>query len=170
VKAASAKFEDVNVAKAEGYTTDGKCMSAAMIGYPASAGAMGLHYVRKDLIGITPPPPGKRVSGTNTHTNFLQPSMLVYEPQADGSVKLVAVENLVFQSAWRSAGRSGAPTFHGHKYVLLQDNPKTDVDEAHNYDPHYELHMWLYRPNPKGLFAEFNPKVTCAQNGAPMKM
>jgi hypothetical protein len=170
VKAASAKFQDVSVAKAEGYTTDGKCMSAAMIGYPASAGAMGLHYIRKDLIGITPPPPGKRVSGTNTHTDFLHPSMLVYEPQADGSAKLVAIENLVFESAWRSAGHRGAPTFHGHKYVLLKDNPKTTVDEAHNYEPHYELHVWLYRPNPKGLFAEFNPKVTCAHNGAPMKM
>jgi hypothetical protein len=170
VRAASAKFSDVKVANAARYTTDGKCMSAAMIGYPASAGAMGLHYVRKDLIGITPPSSGQRVSGTKIHTDFLHPSMLVYEPEADGSVRLVAVENLVFQSAWRSAGHSDAPTFHGHKYVLLQDDPKTPVDEAHNFEPHYELHVWLYRPNPKGLFAEFNPKVTCAHNGAPMKM
>jgi len=170
VKTASAKFRDVSVAKAEGYTTDGKCMSAAMIGYPKSAGTMGVHYVRKDLIGITPPPPGKRVTGTNTHTDFMQPSMLVYEPQAGGSLKLVAVENLVFESAWRAAGHNGAPTFHGRRYVLLKDDPNTAVDEAHNYEPHYELHIWLYRHNPKGLFAEFNPNVTCAHNGASMPM
>ena len=170
VKAASAKFQNANTAKAEGYTTDGKCMSAAMIGYPASAGAMGVHYVRKDLIGITPPAAGKRVSGTGTHTDFLHPSMLVYEPQADGSLKLVAVENLVFQSAWRAAGHKDPPTFRGMKYVLLKDDPKTPVDEAHNYEPHYELHLWLYRHNPRGIHAEFNPLVSCGHTGAAMRM
>jgi hypothetical protein len=169
VTAASAKFQDVNVAKAEGYTTDGKCMSAAMIGYPASAGAMGLHYVRKDLIGISPPLPGKRVSGTNTHKDFLQPSMLVYEPQADGSLKLIAIENLVFDSAWRAAGHKQPPMFHGVPYVLLKDDPATKLDEAHNYESHYELHVWAFRPNHSGMFKEFNPQVTCHYNKAPEK-
>ncbi len=169
VKAASAKYRDVKEAIADGYTTDGKCMSAAMIGYPPSAGARGLHYIRKDLIGSTPAADGARVTGTGTHTDFLKPSMLVYEPQPGGVVKLVAIENLVFQSAWRAAGHTGAPTFHGTPYVLLKDDPKTKVDEAHKYEPHYELHLWLYRKNPKGLFAEFNPDVSC-DNAAPHKM
>jgi hypothetical protein len=141
-------------------------MSAPMIGYPAAAGAMGLHYVRKDWLGITPTAPGKRVSGTGVHTDFLKPSMLVYEPQADGSLKLVAVESLVFQSAWRVAGHKSPPRFRGVPYVLLKDDPKTAVDEAHNYEPHYELHIWLFRHNPAGLYAEFNPRVTCAHSGA----
>ena len=169
VRAASAKYQDVNKAIADGYTTDGKCMSAPMIGYPRSAGAMGLHYVRKDLIGITPGAPGERVTGTGTYTDFLRPSMLVYEPQPGGGVKLVAVENLVFQSAWEAAGHSGAPKFHGRNYVLLKDDPKTAVDEAHKYEPHYELHIWLYRRNPSGMFAEFNPQVSC-ERGTPHKM
>jgi len=166
VRHAAAKYKDVTTAIAEGFTTDGKCMSAAMIGYPAKAGAMGLHYVRKDLIGITPPAPGARVTGTGTHTDFLHPSMLVYEPQSDGSLKLVAVENLVFESAWEAAGHKRPPSFHGVPYVLLKDDPTTTVDEAHNYQPHYELHAWLFRHNPAGMFAEFNPKVTCAHSGA----
>ena len=164
VKAATAKYRNVKVAIAEGFRTDGKCMSAAMIGYPAAQGAMGLHYVRKDLIGIQPPPPGHRVSGTGTHTDFLKPSMLVYEPQADGSLKLAAVENLVFQSAWEEAGHKSPPNFHGARYVLLKDDPTTAVDEAHHYEPHYELHVWLYRHNPNGIFAEFNPRVTCSHS------
>jgi hypothetical protein len=166
VKAHAAKYQDVKVAIAEGYTTDGKCTTAEALGYPAAEGAMGLHYVRKDWLGISPGVPG-RVTGTGTHTDFLKPSMLVYEPQADGSLKLVAVENLVFESAWRAAGHAGAPTFHGVPYVLLKDDPSTKLDEAHNYEPHYELHVWLFRHNPLGMFREFNPAVTCKYNKAP---
>jgi hypothetical protein len=35
------------------------------------------------------------------------------------------------------------------------------MDEAHGFEPHYELHVWTHRPNPSGLFAEWNPAVTC---------
>lgn len=166
VKAAAAKYRDVKVAIAEGYTTDGKCTTAAMLGYPASQGAMGLHYVRKDLLGIGPPAPG-RVRGTGTYTDFRKPSMLVYETQPNGSLRLVAVENLVFESAWRAAGHGQPPRFHGVRYVLLKDDPKTPIDEAHNFEPHYELHVWSYRRNPIGMFAEFNPQVTCRHNKTP---
>ena len=50
--------------------------------------------------------------------------------------------------------------------MLLKDDPNTTVDEAHNYQPHYELHAWLFRHNPAGMFAEFNPNVTCAHSAA----
>ena len=168
VKAATAKYRDVKVAISEGFTTDGKCTTAEMLGFPASQGAMGLHYVRKDLLGIGPPAPG-RITGNGTYTNFLKPSMLVYEPQADGSLKLIAVENLVFESAWRAAGHRQPPMFHGVPYVLLKDDPATKVDEAHNYEPHYELHVWAFRHNRSGMFKEFNPQVTCHYNKAPEK-
>ncbi len=168
VKSAAAKYRDVKVAIAEGFTTDGKCTTAEMLGYPASQGAMGLHYIRKDLLGIGSPQPG-RVTGTGTYTNFLKPSMLVYEPQVDGSLKLIAVENLVFASAWRAAGHHEPPKFHGVQYVLLKDDPTTKLDEAHNYEPHYELHIWAFRRNRLGMFKEFNPLVTCRYNKAPDK-
>src|SRR5919107_3703479 len=103
VRAVAEKYRDVNVAKREGYTTDNKCTTAEMLGFPAEMGAMGLHYVRRDLLGLPPkpaPPGSGRVHGTGTYTDFRKPSMLVYEPQADGSLQLVAVENLVFASAW----------------------------------------------------------------------
>lgn len=170
VKALAEKYRDVNVAKAEGYTTDHKCTTAEMLGFPSEQGAMGLHYVRRDLLGLPPKPasPGSgRVHGTGTYTDFRKPSMLVYEPQADGSLQLVAVENLVFASAWRAAGKNGPPTFHGHTYVLLADKPETKVDEAHGWEPHYELHAWVFRPNPNGMYAEFSPLVTCKDNKMP---
>ncbi|HEY5458031.1 MAG TPA: hypothetical protein VIJ81_01000, partial [Sphingomicrobium sp.] len=56
VRSIAEKYRDLNVAKAEGYTTDNKCVTAAMLGQPAELGAMGLHYVRRDLLGLAPKP------------------------------------------------------------------------------------------------------------------
>ena len=63
------RFRDVNVALAEGYIRDpfNLCDTASMMGRPASFGAMGIHYVRPDLLGITAPP-SPRVNGVGRHT------------------------------------------------------------------------------------------------------
>lgn len=167
VRALTAKYQDVNVALAEGFVRDpgNMCDTADMMGRPKDLGAMGVHYFRPDLLGITAPP-NPRVDGTGTHTDFRQPSILIYEPQADGSLKLVAVENLVFQKSWHEAGYDRPPSFHGVEYDTMQDDPATKVDEAHMFEPHYDRHVWLYRENPNGMFAQFNPNVSCAAHVA----
>ncbi len=167
VKAVVARYSDVDVAIAEGYTTDNKCVTAAMLGFPASMGAMGLHYVRRDLLGLPDKPVG-RVKGTGTHTDFRRPAMLVYEPQPDRSLRLVAVENLVFASAWhQTAGHKSPPQFHGRTYPLLKDDPATKVDEAHGWEPHYEQHLWVFRDNSNGAYSPFNPAITCRHHKPP---
>ena len=165
VRRATERFRDVNVALAEGYVRDPSdlCDSAEMMGRPASLGAMGIHFFRPDLLGITAPP-SPRVSGDGTHTDFRRPSILIYEPKADGSLELVAVENLVFASAWRASGHAKPPTFHGVPYDSMVDDPNTETDEAHMFEPHYDRHVWIYRKNPNGVFAQFNPSVTCAHH------
>jgi hypothetical protein len=165
VRQATERYRDVKVALADGYVRDpmNMCDTAEMMGRPASLGAMGIHYVRPDLLGITAPP-SPRVNGTGTHTDFRKPSILIYEPQADGSLQLVAVENLVFVAAWRAAGHSDPPTFHGVAWDLMIDDPKTPIDEAHMFMPHFDRHVWLYRENPNGIFAQFNPSVSCAHH------
>ena len=162
VRAATERFRDVNVALAEGYVRDPMniCDTAEMMGRPAELGAMGIHFVRMDLLGITSPP-NPRVDGAGTHTDFRKPSILIYEPQADGSLELVAVENLVFAKAWKEAGHAAPPSFHVVVYDTMIDDPKTPVDEAHNFEPHHDRHVWIYRANPNGVFAQFNPAVTC---------
>ena len=167
VRAATERFQDVKVALAEGYIRDPSdmCETADMMGRPASAGAMGVHYFRPDLLGITGPP-NPRVNGTGTYTDFRAPSILIYEPQADGSMQLVAVENLVFQASWAAAGHASPPTFHGVAYDNMQDDPATALDEAHNFEPHYDRHVWVYRENPAGVFQPFNAAVSCAHHGA----
>lgn len=166
VRAATERFRHVEEALAEGYIRDpaNMCEDAAMMGKPAELGAMGIHYFRPDLLGIDAPP-NPRVDGVGTHTDFGNPAVLVYEPQADGSLELVAVENLVFIEAWEAAGNDAPPSFHGVAWDKMVDDPATEVDEAHNFEPHYDRHVWLYRENSNGVFAQFNPAVTCAHHG-----
>jgi hypothetical protein len=167
VRAATDRFRNVAVALAEGYVPDpaGMCVTAEMEGRPAEAGAMGIHYMRPDLLQITAVEP--RVDGTGTHTDFTRPAILIYEPQADGSLELVAVENLVFERAWHAAGNTGPPAFHGVAYDHMEDDPATELDEAHGFEAHYDRHVWIYRENPDGVFAPFNPAVTCRHHKAP---
>jgi hypothetical protein len=166
VVAATERFKDVNVALAEGYIRDPMniCETAEMLGRPAELGVMGVHYFRPDLLGITATEP--RVAGTGTHTDMSSPGVLIYEPQADGTLRLVAIEGLVFRGPWEAAGNTAPPSFEGNEYVSMIDDPATPVDEAHGFEPHYELHLWLYRDNPNGAYTPFNPSVTC--DHAPM--
>lgn len=171
VRAATERFQDVKLALAEGYIRDPSdtCDSAEMMGRPAEMGAMGIHFFRPDMLGISGPP-NPRVDGNGTHTDFNKPAILIYEPQADGSLQLVAVENLVFQKSWHAAGNQKPPSFHGVEWDTMQDNPATKIDEAHMFEPHYDRHVWLYRENPRGLFAQFNPNVSCRAHKKPHQM
>jgi hypothetical protein len=165
LRATAERYRDVSVALAEGYIADpsGMCITAAMEGQPAELGAMGLHHFRPDLLGITATAP--RVAGMGTHTDFSQPSVLIYEPQADGSLQLVAIENVVFAAGWSAAGNAAPPSFLGNEYIHMIDDPATPADEAHGFEEHYELHAWVPRDNPGGMFRPFNTAVTCDHAG-----
>jgi len=161
IRTATNKYKDVSVALAEGYIADpmNMCEMATMMGRPAEEGGMGIHYFRPDLLAITATEP--RVDGVGTHTDFLQPAVLLYEPQADGSMELIAVENLVFAEAWHANGNDAPPTFHGVVFDHMKDNPDTELDEAHMFEEHYDRHVWVHRENPNGVFNPFNPNVSC---------
>jgi len=161
VKADTARYQDVNNALADGYVPDpvGGCVSAAKIGLPAELGAMGVHYLNPALLGLSPP--GGRVDGNGTNQDFSTPSILLYEPQADGSMQLVGTENLIFQAGWAAAGHTDLPSFANVTYDTMSDNPATAGDEAHGFAPHYDLHVWAERPNPNGATTAFNPAVSC---------
>lgn len=170
VRAAVLKYKDVKTALADGYIEDpwGMCETAASMGKRATLGAMGVHFFRSDLLGITAPPKPK-VDGNGTYIDFHRPAVLLYEPQADGSMQLVGVENLVFEKAWKAAGHTQPPSFHGVPFDHMVDNPATKIDEAHGFMPHYDRHVWVIRDNPNGVFAQYNPNVTC-KYAKPMQM
>jgi hypothetical protein len=124
-------FQDINVAKSSGYPNAASgCVSA-----PDGNGAMGVHFANSSLIG------------DGGQLDVTKPELLVYMPQEDGSLRLVALEYLV-----RGADRPAtgpAPVLFGRE---LRWDPALNA---------WEIHAWIWRSNPSGTFADFNPKVTC---------
>ena len=148
-------YRDVERALSDGYVPDFRmtCETPAHMGRPAELGTMGIHYFRPDLLGITEDE--TRVDVRGTHTDFMEPAVLVYEPQEDESLELVAIANLVSRGAWEAEGNVVPPTFHGTPFHLTEANPASYVEA------HYDRHIWLFRDNPRGVFAQYNPNVTC---------
>ena len=156
VRAATRRFADVSVAVAEGYVAEGGCVALPGVG------AMGVHYVHPARAGITMR--DGRVHGTDARLDPTQPEIVIYEPQQDGSLRLVAVEWYTSKEAW---GDRPAPSLFGVPFDSMLDDPSTPgVDEGHGFTPHWDQHVWLYRDNPAGLFAQWNANVTCPA-GAP---
>ena len=140
VRAATARYHDVEVAKANGY---GLLRDAAGIACIDNlpTGTMGVHYVKGSLLDGTIDP--------------LQPEALVYEPLPDGGLKLVAVEYVMFQSAFTGPG--SAPTVLG---LSMRPVP---AGNRYGIPAFFQRHAWIWSNNPLGMFEEWNNKVTCAR-------
>jgi hypothetical protein len=164
VRAATEKYRDVQVALADGYVRDplDVCETPYHMGLVSDRGVMGIHYLRRDLLGIGEEE--TRLDATGTHTDFTQPGALVYEPQADGSLALVALENVVAAEAWEASGRGEPPSFRGEAYAYRAEDP------AMMLPAQYDMHLWLFRDNPDGLFATYNPDATCEHHVFNMPM
>jgi hypothetical protein len=135
VRGATAKYHRIDAAIADGYVSTFECVAIA-------GAAMGVHYVKPPLL-------------MDAVADAEQPEALVYEPQPNGTFKLVAVEYIVLQGPWQGAGRSGVPSLFGE-----------DFDAgAGPMGPWYTLHVWAWRQNPDGLFAPFNSKASCPAGG-----
>ena len=151
VRAATERFQDVDAAVAAGYVAEGGCVEL-----PGS-GAMGVHYVHPGLAGLEIR--DGRVHIGDARLDPLAPEILIYEPQRDGRMQLVAVEWVASTEAW---GERPRPSLFGVAFDHMYDDPATpDVDEGHAFTPHYDQHVWLYRANPAGMFAQWNASVTC---------
>ncbi|HEX4934508.1 MAG TPA: hypothetical protein VFV33_15065 [Gemmatimonadaceae bacterium] len=74
------------------------------------------------------------------------PDALVYEPQPNGALALVGAEFAIPYAMWPAAT---PPTFMG---ATFQREDEFGV---------FALHAWVWRPNPSGMFAETNPRVSC---------
>jgi hypothetical protein len=47
------------------------------------------------------------------------------------------------------------PELFGHKFELLGANNR------YGLPPFYELHAWIWKHNPRGMFDDWNPRVVC---------
>jgi hypothetical protein len=150
-------FKSVAYAKSEGYVQASACETHPTLG------AMGHHYTNRRLLGITGLVDG-RVNGTGTYTGVNPPPILLYAPDGRGGLKLVGIELLVFAAAWDAENKQ-PPKYRGREYNYMADNPATSQDEAHGFMPHYDLHIWLFEHNPSGLYAQWNPALSCSTAG-----
>jgi hypothetical protein len=79
----------------------------------------------------------------------------VYEPDRAGNPHLVAVEYVVFQSVWQAAGHRSKPRLFGRKLDF------TPSGNRYGLPAFYSLHAWVWKQNPAGTFAMWNPRVRC---------
>ena len=150
-------YKSVAYAMSQGYVQGSPCETHPTLG------AMGYHYVNPRLLGLTAPVNG-RVNGTGTYAGVNPPGVLLYAPDGQGGLKLIGIELLVFAEAWNAANNH-PPMYRGRAFNYMADNPATPRDEAHGFMPHYDLHIWLFEHNPSGLYAQWNPAVSCSTAG-----
>jgi hypothetical protein len=132
VRSALMKFRDPITAVRDGYFSTVGCVR-----YPT--GGMGIHFLNPQLIGPVPDP--------------MRPTILLYEPVGD-KLRLVGAEWFIPLAT----GVKERPQLFGQPF----DGPM----EGH--EPlmpatlrHYDLHVWLFKSNPAGLFNMVNPNVKC---------
>jgi hypothetical protein len=136
VRHATARFRDVNVAIGEGWAPATPCVSGP------DAGAMGVHFAQaaRQADGTVPPD---------------QPQFLIYEPMADGSMRLVGVEFFVLVSDWENKNGAGPGVLDGNLMNLVP------FPNRYGLPAFYEMHVWAWEDNPKGTFADWNTRVNC---------
>jgi hypothetical protein len=132
LRAALEPYKDPVKAVHDGYFSTLGCVE-----YPS--GAMGVHFLNPALIGPVPDP--------------MKPVLLLYEPDGE-RLRLVAVEWLIplatgIKSQPQLFGRPFDGPMEGHEPLLPL--------ELH----HYDLHVWLFKHNPMGVFSPVNPDVKC---------
>jgi hypothetical protein len=155
IRRVTAMYQDLDKAIGAGYVAWSPNPFAIDATCPSSAeGNMGYHLLNVPLRGGAANP----AAGDAT-IDLLQPEMLLYEKRANGKVKLVGVEYIVFKAAWEAAHGAGAPPPEILGQPLLASS-HTFPGGTGNID-HYELHVWVWSPNPLGMFYPWNPEISC---------
>jgi hypothetical protein len=101
----------------------------------SSAGGMGIHYANLDRLAD-----GGAIDPS-------RPEALMYEPREDGSLRLVGVEFLILEEDLPRT--EPAPELFGQHFHF------NEVFEV------WALHAWVWRHNREGMFADWNPAVSC---------
>lgn len=129
LRRATAPFHNFEAAQAAGWTRQfTPCIAGP-------AGGMGFHYVNDAL-------------KDDPAVRWDEPEALLYEPDASGRMRLVAVEYIV-EFADHPADQLPGPSLDG---LPFSRSPAFGV---------WGLHAWVWRENPSGMHAPFNPLVSC---------
>jgi hypothetical protein len=134
----TASFHEFSSGSAAGWSTQiTPCMTD-----PGGAGGMGFHYGNTALIDGT--------------ASVEKPQLLLYEPEKNGNLRLVAVEYII---PYAFHPRDAAPPV-----LFGQQFQQVDAFQL------WGLHAWIWKENPSGIFAPWNPTVDCANATATISM
>lgn len=143
-KAATGSYHDPQQARDDGYALPPapaplhECISAG-----DGHGAMGLHHIKAENLDAT--------------LSADAPEVVIYAPDKDGRLRLVALEYVVFEDAWKKAGHGDAtPRLFGRNLTYV------GAGNAYELPAFYQIHAWVWKNNPTGMFADHNPRVSCS--------
>ena len=136
VRDATERFQNVQVAEADGYQLLFGCVSGD------SAGAMGLHYVNMDLVN-------------KGQVKLNRPQIVIYEPTSDGRVRLTGADYLILAEGWDKNHPGDPPQLMGQLFHLF------DAPNRFGLPAFYTLHVWAWKDNPNGAFVNWHPNVSC---------
>ena len=135
VRESTERFRDPAVALAEGYVPHFGCVSGS------HEGAMGVHFVNFPMV-------------MDGEFDPARPELLVYEPLPNGRLRLVAADYLVLTETWH-ANNAAPPELMGQLFHLFESPNRFGLPAF------YTLHVWAWKENPQGTFANWNPNVSC---------
>jgi hypothetical protein len=137
VRDATARYRDVNIARAEGYSLLFGCVSGP------DGGAMGMHFVNLPLVGDGELDPAR-------------PEIVIYEPLPNGRLRLIGADFLVFADAWRAKHPDGVtPELMGQLFHLIE------APNRYGLPAFYTLHVWAWKDSPTGTFVNWHADVSC---------
>lgn len=138
VRQVTAQYHDVDKAIADGYVPTTDCV------VDPKAGVMGFHYVNPQR-------------AMDPAIDLTTPEILLYA-SVNGNLKLVGVEYFYGVGAPDAPVPNPAPPAPV-LFGLPFDGPMLGHEPG--MPPHYDLHVWVWQANPSGIFAPFNPNVSC---------
>jgi hypothetical protein len=130
------RYRDPAEAEAQGWASANSCVSGP------EEGAMGVHFIKGAIL----------FDGT---IDPEEPEALIYEVKR-GRARLVGVEYIVVASEWHTKNGDAPPVIMGQHANLV------GAPNRYGLPTFYELHVWAWRPNVKGMFVDWNPAVSCA--------
>jgi len=134
VRKSTERFRDVRVARRAGYEPAAECVAGP-------DGGMGIHYANARL-------------AADPKLSIRKPEILVYEPRGERR-RLVAVEYFRPDADGRLDTDEDRPYLFGRGF----DGPMEGHEPG--MPVHYDLHAWVWKHNPAGTFAQYNPRVSC---------
>ena len=139
VRRVTARFHDLDAAIEAGYEPDGSTATepgSSRLRRQPHRGGDGLPLLQRELMA-------------EDAVNLLEPEVLVYATGDDGELELVAVEWAARGPNSNPPGRPNRPPCSAEMHILV---PAVGF---------HIMHAWVWKPNPAGMFADWNPEVSC---------